>query len=168
MCVCVCSSTVVQIFGYSAIFCLPILIPIAATSRNNAVTFQIDPNQTYEGFDNLAMGNVEVSWHMRFTFETQQCHLISIQVKETRHKKCKVETFVVSFMPPIITSIRSSMVTRVTKESCKNQNFNSLSMFRIHTVFPSLLMIVPVRLFLVDRKKPLNSGHFFWARFGCP
>jgi hypothetical protein len=63
-CVSVCSLTVIQIFGYSAIFCLPILIPVAATSRNNAVTFQMDPNQTYEGFDNLAMGNVEVSWHM--------------------------------------------------------------------------------------------------------
>jgi hypothetical protein len=54
-------TTVLEIFGYSALFCVPVLIPIAATSHNNALQFAKDPNQTYEGFDNLAMGNVEVS-----------------------------------------------------------------------------------------------------------
>lgn len=49
-----------EIFGYSALFCIPVLIPIAVTSHNNAEAFKLDPNQTYEAFDNLAMGNVEV------------------------------------------------------------------------------------------------------------
>jgi len=53
--------TVLEIFGYSALFCIPVLVPIAATSKHNAEAFKIDPNQTYEAFDNLAMGNVEVS-----------------------------------------------------------------------------------------------------------
>lgn len=35
------------------------LIPIAAKSKSNADAFQLDPNMTYDGFDNLAMGNVE-------------------------------------------------------------------------------------------------------------
>lgn len=50
-----------EIFGYSALFCVPVLIPVAAKSHNNENAFKLDPNQTYEGFDNLAMGNVEVS-----------------------------------------------------------------------------------------------------------
>lgn len=53
--------TVLEIFGYSALFCIPVLVPIAARSRNNEAVFALDPNQTYEGFDNLAMGNVEVN-----------------------------------------------------------------------------------------------------------
>lgn len=56
-----CMSTVLEIFGYSALFCVPVLIPVAARSHNNEEAFRKDPNQTYEGFDNLAMGNVEVS-----------------------------------------------------------------------------------------------------------
>lgn len=50
---------ILEIFGYSALFCIPVLVPIAARSRNNEAVFALDPNQTYEGFDNLAMGNVE-------------------------------------------------------------------------------------------------------------
>lgn len=50
-----------EIFGYSALFCIPVLIPLAASSHNNENAFRLDPNQTYEGFDDLAMGNVEVS-----------------------------------------------------------------------------------------------------------
>jgi len=53
--------TVLEIFGYSALFCVPVLIPLAASSHNDEEAFKLDPNQTYEGFDNLAMGNVEVS-----------------------------------------------------------------------------------------------------------
>jgi len=52
---------VLEIFGYSALFCIPVLVPIAAKSRHNEEAFKMDPNQTYEAFDNLAMGNVEVS-----------------------------------------------------------------------------------------------------------
>ena len=53
--------TVLEIFGYSALFCIPVLVPIAAKSRHNEEALKMDPNQTYEAFDNLAMGNVEVS-----------------------------------------------------------------------------------------------------------
>lgn len=56
-----------EIFGYSALFCIPVLIPLAASSHNNENAFRLDPNQTYEGFDDLAMGNVEVS-ALRFLF----------------------------------------------------------------------------------------------------
>lgn len=51
---------VLEICTYSALFCIPVLIPIAATSRNNEVQFQKNQNNTYEPFDNLAMGNIEV------------------------------------------------------------------------------------------------------------
>lgn len=58
---CVVKTTVLEIFGYSALLCVPVLIPIAAKSHNNADQLAKDHTQTYEGFDNLAMGNVEVS-----------------------------------------------------------------------------------------------------------
>jgi hypothetical protein len=53
--------TALEIFGYSALFCIPVLIPIAVTSHQNEVELQINPNNTYEPIDNLAIGNVEVS-----------------------------------------------------------------------------------------------------------
>ncbi len=55
--------TALEIFGYSALFCIPVLIPIAVTSHQNEQELQINPNNTYEPIDNLAIGNVEVSGH---------------------------------------------------------------------------------------------------------
>jgi hypothetical protein len=60
---------VLEIFGYSALFC------IAVTSHNNAEAFKLDPNQTYEAFDNLAMGNVEVRTTHLISWSVQSMNL---------------------------------------------------------------------------------------------
>ena len=45
----------------SALFCMPVLIPLSATSNYNAQQrAAMGPNYTYSGFDNLGMGNLQV------------------------------------------------------------------------------------------------------------
>lgn len=48
-----------EIIVLSALFCMPVLISLSATSNNNAVQKSLDANYTYSDFDNLGMGNVE-------------------------------------------------------------------------------------------------------------
>lgn len=50
-----------EIIVLSAAFCIPILIPIAATSDNNKFLARTQANYTYSDFDNLGMGNIRVS-----------------------------------------------------------------------------------------------------------
>ncbi|KAG0604384.1 hypothetical protein M758_10G168100 [Ceratodon purpureus] len=48
-----------EIIVYSAVFCLPVLLPIAATDKNNVEQKAIQgENYTYSDFDNLGMGNI--------------------------------------------------------------------------------------------------------------
>ncbi|KAG0579805.1 hypothetical protein M758_4G125800 [Ceratodon purpureus] len=99
---------ILEIFGYSALFCVPVLIPIAATSHNNAIQFALDPNQTYEGFDNLAMGNVEEQtpkiwaflvgtyWVSISTYVVLIKHykkMIRLRGKEQAHESAKPQQF---------------------------------------------------------------------------
>ncbi|KAG0617408.1 hypothetical protein M758_5G188100 [Ceratodon purpureus] len=48
-----------EIVVLSALFCMPVLIPLSATSNYNQQQSRMDPNFTYSNFDNLGMGNVE-------------------------------------------------------------------------------------------------------------
>lgn len=49
-----------EIVVYSALFCLPVLLPIAATDKNNVIQLAKDKNYTYSNFDNLGMANIQV------------------------------------------------------------------------------------------------------------
>ncbi|KAG0605251.1 hypothetical protein M758_9G043300 [Ceratodon purpureus] len=101
-------AAVLEIFSYSALFCIPVLIPIAVTSNHNAVAFKLDPNQTYEGFDNLAMGNVEEGttklwafllgtyWVSCVTYYVLVKHykkMIHLRGKEQAHEKATPQQF---------------------------------------------------------------------------
>lgn len=54
-------TTALEIIVLSAAFCIPILIPIAATSDNNKFLARTQANYTYSDFDNLGMGNIRAS-----------------------------------------------------------------------------------------------------------
>jgi hypothetical protein len=50
-----------EIVFFSALFCMPALITLSASSNYNQVQKSKDANFTYTSVDNLGMGNVEVS-----------------------------------------------------------------------------------------------------------
>ncbi|CAK9213165.1 unnamed protein product [Sphagnum troendelagicum] len=51
-------TTVLEILGFSALICLPLLIPLAVTSHNNADQYAASSNNTYSNIDNLSMSNL--------------------------------------------------------------------------------------------------------------
>jgi hypothetical protein len=53
-------TTVLEILGFSALICLPLLIPLAVTSHNNAEQLAASSNNTYSSIDNLSMSNLPV------------------------------------------------------------------------------------------------------------
>jgi hypothetical protein len=58
---CIVELAALEIIVYSAVFCLPVLIPLAATDKNNVKQKAAKgDNYTYTDFDNLGMGNIQV------------------------------------------------------------------------------------------------------------
>ncbi len=51
---------VLEILGFSSLICLPLLIPLAVTSHNNADQYAASSNNTYSNIDNLSMSNLPV------------------------------------------------------------------------------------------------------------
>ncbi len=51
---------VLEILGFSALICLPLLIPLAVTSHDNADQYAASSNNTYSSIDNLSMSNIPV------------------------------------------------------------------------------------------------------------
>jgi hypothetical protein len=49
---------VLEILGFSSLICLPLLIPLAVTSHNNADQYAASSNNTYSNIDNLSMSNL--------------------------------------------------------------------------------------------------------------
>ncbi|CAM6020246.1 unnamed protein product [Sphagnum balticum] len=101
-------STALEIFGYSALFCMPVLIPIAVTSHQNERELQINPNNTYEPIDNLAIGNVEpgssklwafligiywVSFVTYYVLVKNYKHMIDLRTSEQAHEKACPQQF---------------------------------------------------------------------------
>ncbi|KAJ7567053.1 hypothetical protein O6H91_02G130600 [Diphasiastrum complanatum] len=49
---------VLQILGYSAFFCVPVLVPLAVTSDNYSTAVRAPTDPAFGGFDKLSMGNI--------------------------------------------------------------------------------------------------------------
>lgn len=49
----------VEIIGLSALYCIPVLVPLSSTSSYNQQQLRTTGNFTYQNFDNLGMANVE-------------------------------------------------------------------------------------------------------------
>ncbi|KAL3675248.1 hypothetical protein R1sor_025196 [Riccia sorocarpa] len=108
----------VKIIFWTSIFCVPILIPIAATDNNNELQAQ-DPATAanFSSLDNIAMGNVQnksprlwafliggywLSFVTYYILREAYKHVIELRAKDQSHVRAKPEQFtcVVRDIPP--------------------------------------------------------------------
>ena len=55
-----CGCAALKIIVLSAVFCIPVLVALSASSGYNTEQERTDGRVSFSGFDNLSMGNVEV------------------------------------------------------------------------------------------------------------